>query len=143
MPKNKPARFGIVASRFNREISERLVEGARDFFIRRGAVVSAREIVWVPGAFELPVAALRLARSGKVRAVVAVGCILEGETAHYRYLSEAALNGLIVAGVLSGVPVTCGVITARGWKTARDRSQKRGINRGREAAEAAWEMAQA
>lgn len=135
-------KFGIVASRFNREISERLVEGARDFFLRQGAAVSAREVVWVPGAFELPVAALRLARSGKVRAVVAVGCILEGETAHYRYLSEAALNGLIMAGVLSGVPVTCGVITARGWKAARDRSKKRGVNRGREAAEAAWEMAQ-
>jgi len=136
-------KFGIVASRFNREISERLVEGARDFFLRRGAAVSAQEVVWVPGAFELPVAALRLARSGKVRAVVAVGCILEGETAHYRYLSEAALNGLIMAGVLSGVPVTCGVITARSWKAARDRSQKRGVNRGREAAEAAWEMTQA
>ena len=136
------ARFGIVASRFNREITERLVEGARDFFRERGAAVSSKDIVWVPGAFELPVAALRLARSGKVRAVVAVGCILEGETAHYRYLSQAALEGLILAGVVSGRPVTCGVITARSWKAAQQRSQKRGINRGREAAEAAWEMAQ-
>ena len=141
MPKNRPKRFGVVAGRFNREITDRLVRGALDFFKEKGNPVSSKEVVWVPGAFELPMAALRLARSGKVRAVVAVGCILEGETAHYRYLSAAALQGLMTAGLLSGIPVSCGVITARGWKAARDRSEKRGVNRGREAAQAAWEMA--
>lgn len=134
-------RYGIVASRFNREITERLVEGALDFFRARRVRSSRADLVWVPGAFELPSAALRLARSGRYAGVVAVGCILEGETAHYRYLSAAALSGLLMAGLLSGVPVGCGVITARSWRAALARSQKRGVNRGREAAEATWDMA--
>ncbi len=99
------------------------------------------DVVKVPGAFELPHRALRMASTGRYRAIIAVGCILEGETAHHRYLSQAALSGLALAGVLSGVPVTCGVITARSWKLALARSQPKGLNRGREAAEAAWEMA--
>ena len=92
-------------------------------------------------AFELPHAALRLARGGRYQGIVALGCILEGETAHYRYLSGAVLNGLMTAGLLTGVPVACGVITARSWKAALNRSQRRGLNRGREAAQAVWEMA--
>lgn len=102
---------------------------------------SSLQVAWVPGAFELPGAALRLARSGRCRGVVAVGCILEGETAHYRYLSGAVLQGLMTAGLLAGIPITCGVITARNWKAAWERSQRKGANRGREAAEAVWEMA--
>lgn len=144
MPKSKsaPARYGIVASRFNGEIGRRLVDGAREFFHKKGHPVAAEQVRWVPGAFELPVAALQMARSGRYRAIVAVGCILEGETSHYAYLSQAALQGLMLAGLLTGVPVTCGVITASGWKAAEQRSLKRGINRGREAAQAAWEMTQ-
>jgi len=98
--------------------------------------------MWVPGAFELPVAALRLAKSGKVNAVVAVGCILEGETPHWSYLSQATLQGLTFASVFSGIPVTCGVITARHWKDAVNRAQEKGVNRGWEAAEAAWNLVQ-
>lgn len=134
------SRFGIVAGRFNGEISRRLVEGARAFLLSKKVPLSDRDIVWVPGAFELSVAALQLARTGHYRAVVAVGCILEGETAHHHYLAQATLNGLLTAGLLSGVPVTCGVITAPSWKAALNRSQKKGLNRGREAAAAAWEM---
>ncbi|MBI3312174.1 MAG: 6,7-dimethyl-8-ribityllumazine synthase [Candidatus Omnitrophica bacterium] len=133
-------RYGIVASRFNREITQRLVEGARRFFQRKKVRSTASDVVWVPGAFELPTAALRMARSGRYRGVVAVGCILEGETAHYRYLSGAVLHGLMTAGLLAGIPVGCGVITARSWKAAAARSQERGLNRGQEAAEAVWEM---
>ena len=95
----------------------------------------------MPGAFELPQKAAKMASSGRYRGIVAVGCILEGETPHHRYLSQATLTGLIVAGVTSGVPVTSGVITAGSWKLALARSQAKGLNRGREAARAAWEMA--
>ena len=139
---SRSLRFGIVASRFNQEITERLVEGALRFFRERSLPRSRIDVVWVPGAFELPVMALTLARSGRYRAIVAVGCILQGETPHYRYLSEATLQGLMLAAVLTGIPVTSGVITAQGWDVALRRSQKRGLNRGREAAKCAWELAQ-
>lgn len=127
----------MVASRFNSEITGRLAQGASDFLRKKKAKV---DVVRVPGAFELPRAALRMASTGRYRAIVAVGCILEGETAHHRYLSQAVVSGLALAGVLGKVPVTCGVITARSWKLALARSQPKGLNRGREAAEAAWKM---
>jgi 6,7-dimethyl-8-ribityllumazine synthase len=101
------------------------------------------EVVRVPGAFELPHRAMKMAASGRYRAVVAVGCILAGDTPHHRYLSQAAISGLALAGVLSGVPVTCGVITAQSWSKAMERSRPKGLNRGREAAKAAWEMSRA
>ena len=134
------SRFGIVASRFNPEITDRLVQGAVGFFREKRVPASRVEVVRVPGAFELPIAALRLARSGRYRAVVALGCILKGETPQYGYLSEATFQGLMLAGVLSGVPVRSGVVTAQSWKLAKARSSGR-LNRGREAAAAAWEMA--
>lgn len=141
-----PARsrhFGIVASRFNRPITNSLVEGALKAFGRHGVKSGAVDLVWVPGAFELPAAALRLARTGRYRAIVALGCILAGETPQFEFLANAAYSGLAMAGLLSGVPVTCGVITARRWKQAVERSRESGLNRGGEAADAAWEMANA
>ena len=99
-------------------------------------------MVRVPGAFELPHRAMKMAGSGRYRAVVAVGCVLAGDTPHHRYLSQAVMSGLALAGVVSGVPVTCGVITAQSWKLAMERSKPKGLNRGREAAEAAWEVTQ-
>ena len=134
-------KYGVVASRFNQEISRRLVHGAQEFFRRKGIRFLPKDLVWVPGAFELPIAALRLARTGRYAGIAAVGCILEGETAHYRYLSAAALNGLMTASLLTGVPMGCGIVTARAWKTALARSSPKGLNRGREAAAAVWEMA--
>ena len=130
-----------MASRFNDEITERLVEGALSFFRQRKIAAGDVDVVRVPGAFEFPQAAMRMASSRRYRAVVALGCILEGETSHHRYLSQATLSGLMLAGVLGGVPITCGVITAPSWKRAMARSQPKGVNRGREAAAAAWEMA--
>lgn len=129
-----------MASRFNSEITDRLVQGAREFFRGKKIAAGSLELVEVPGAFELPHQALRMASSGRYRAIVALGCILEGETSHHRYLSQAVMSGLITAGLLSGVPVTCGVITAQNWKLALARSQPKGVNRGKEAAEAAWEL---
>lgn len=139
-----PPRFGIVASRFHYPITERLVQAALEFL--RTKKVSRRqvEVTWVPGAFELPVAALRLARrrgAKKCRAIIALGCILRGGTRNDRYLASATLTGLATASVLTGVPIASGVVTAQSWSIALARSLRRGTNRGREAAQAAWEMA--
>ncbi len=139
---SKRTRYGIVASRFNRELTERLAEGAIRALKTKKISPSKIDLVWVPGAFELASAALHLARSNRYRAIVAVGCIIEGETSHHRHLSGATLTGLITAGVVTGVPVTCGVITASSWKLASARAQKRGVNRGKDAALAAWELTQ-
>ena len=138
----RPARFGIVASRFNEPITKALVDGALKAFRRHGIKRSAVDLVWVPGAFELAGAALKMARTRRYRAIVALGCILAGETPQFEFLAHAAFSGLVLAGLLSGVPVTCGVITAKRWKQAVERSRGNGLNRGGEAADAAWEMAE-
>ena len=137
---SNPGRFGIVASRFNREIIDQLLKGALNRFKTHRVSSTRIDLCWVPGAFELPAAALRMARTKRYQAIVALGCILAGETPQFAYLSEAAYQGLILAGVLSGVPITCGVITAKQWKQALQRARENGLNRGGEAAEAAWEM---
>jgi len=116
------------------------VRGALGFFREKKMPPAQVKVVWVPGAFELAGAAARMARSGRYQAIVAVGCILEGETSHHRTLSQATVSGVMMAGVLTGVPVTCGVITAQSWKLALARSQPKGLNRGREAARAAWAL---
>ena len=134
-------RFGIVASRFNSRITRRLVDGALKEFSGRKVPRAKIDLVWVPGAFELAVAALRMGRSGRYRAIVALGCILAGETPQFAYLSQATFEGLALAGVLSGVPVACGVVTARRYAHALARSRPNGLNRGQEAAQAALEMA--
>ena len=142
MPAAKRSRFGIVASRFNQEITDRLLQGALESFREKQGPRPRVDVVRVPGAFELAGAATRMAKTGRYKAIVAIGCILEGETPHHRYLSQATLTGVMMAGVLTGIPVTCGMITARSWKLALARSQPRGLNRGREAAQAAWELSQ-
>ena len=141
MSSKKSIRFCIVASRFNEEITQLLVQGAYAGFRSQGVARSNVDVVWVPGAFELPGKALQLAKTKKYRAIVAVGCILAGETPQYAYLADATFQGLMTAGLLSGIPVTCGVITAQKWKHAVERSRAGGrMNRGREAAEVAWKM---
>lgn len=144
MSSKRALRYGILASRFNKPITQLLAQGAVSFFKGKGLPLSRLDVRWVPGAFELPVAALRMAKSGRYRAVVAVGCILAGETPQYTYLAQAVFHGLSLAGVLSGVPVTCGVVVAKKWQQAVDRSRPgSAMNRGREAASAAWEVTHA
>ena len=139
-----PPRYGVVASRFNEAITRRLVDSALDFLKRKKVPPRQIRLIWVPGAFELPAAALHLAKSRvKVEAIIAVGCILKGQTRNDQYLAQTTLGGLMAVSVLTGVPVTCGVITAQSWKLALARaSRKGGMNRGREAAQAAWELVQ-
>lgn len=135
-------KFVVLSSRFNKEITERLSDGAVRYLTGRGVRASAIDRREVPGAFELPREAMRLARSRKYHAIIAVGAILEGDTKHYAYLSQTTMTGLMMVSVLTGVPVTCGVITAKNWKQAQARSLLKGTNRGWDAAQAAWELSQ-
>jgi 6,7-dimethyl-8-ribityllumazine synthase len=133
-------RFAIVASRYHEEIGARLVEGARQALRRHGAADKDVLVAWVPGAFELPQAALALARSGRVDALVCVGCVVRGETPHFEYVAGEAARGIGEVGRLTGVPATFGVITAETMDQARARAGGAVGNRGEEAAVAAVEL---
>src|SRR5687767_8020821 len=103
----KDLRVAIVASRFNETISRRLVDGALDCLARHGVPEEALSVTWVPGAFEIPAAAARLAHSGEVDAIVCVGAVIRGQTAHFDYVAGQAMNGIGELSVKSGIPVTC------------------------------------
>jgi 6,7-dimethyl-8-ribityllumazine synthase len=133
-------RFAIVASRFHEEIGKRLVEGAREALRTHGVPDKDVLVVWVPGAFELPQAALALARRGTVDALVCVGCVIRGETPHFEYVAGEATRGIGEVARLTGVPATFGVITANTREQALERAGGRVGNRGEEAALAALEL---
>jgi 6,7-dimethyl-8-ribityllumazine synthase len=134
-------RVAIVASRFNETISKRLVEGALDCLVRHGVPDEAMSVTWVPGAFEIPAAAARLATSGEVDAIVCVGAVIRGQTAHFDYVAGQAMTGIGELSVKSGIPVTCGVLTTENTEQAEDRAGGKMGNKGFEAALAAIEMA--
>jgi 6,7-dimethyl-8-ribityllumazine synthase len=133
-------RFAIVASRFHKEICARLVEGARAALRRHGAADRDVAVVWVPGAFEIPQVARRLAVQGEFDALICVGCVIRGETPHFEYVAGEAARGIADVGLTTGVPVTFGVITAESLAQARDRAGGKVGNRGEEAALAALEL---
>ncbi|MGH2754338.1 MAG: 6,7-dimethyl-8-ribityllumazine synthase [Actinomycetota bacterium] len=137
----KDLRVAIVASRFNETISRRLVEGALDQLTRHGVPDESLSVTWVPGAFEIPVAAGRLAASGEVDAIVCVGAVIRGETAHFDYVAAQAMNGIGRLSETSGIPVTCGILTTENTAQAEDRAGGKMGNKGAEAALAAIEMA--
>lgn len=130
-------RIAVVAGRFNAEVTERLAEGASAALAELGADTSLR---WVPGAFELPLAAHRLASSGEVDAVVCVGAVIRGETDHYTHVATQCAAGLQRAQLDTGVPVIFGVLTTDTVEAALDRAGGKHGNKGAEAAEAAVEM---
>lgn len=125
---------GVIAARYNQEIVEALVESALEALAEHGA--TAEPVLWVPGSFELPLAALSLAETGAVDAVVCLGCVIKGDTAHFEHVSSAAAQGILQASLDSGVPCTFGVLTTYTEGQAKDR-----LDKGREAAETAIEMA--
>lgn len=133
-------RFCLVASRFNRLVVERLVEGARTVMEEAGVEEKDLDLVWVPGAWELPWAAAR-AVDGGYDAVVALGCVIRGETPHFDYICEAATRGLGELTSRSEVPVTLGLLTCDTADQARERAGGSHGNKGAEAAEAALELA--
>ncbi len=137
----KDLRVAIVASRFNETISKRLVDGALDCLARHGVPDEAVSVVWVPGAFEIPAAAQRLAFSGEVDAIVCVGVVIRGETAHFDHVAGQAMNGIGDVGLRSGIPVAAGVLTTENTAQAEDRAGGKMGNKGFEAALAAIEMA--
>lgn len=135
-------RFGIVVSRFNSFITERLLAAAVDALERAGAASKAVDVVHVPGSFELPLAAKKLAATGKYDALIAIGCILRGETAHYDYVCSETARGLQLAQMDSGLPIMFCVLTCDTLEQAIDRAGLKGGNKGFEAGLAAVEMAQ-
>jgi len=137
----KSARFAIVASRFNEFIVDRLVEGAVDMFRRHGVSETRVTVVRVPGAFEIPVTARRVAESGKVDAIVALGCVIRGATAHFDYVAGGASNGCAHVAESTGVPIVLGILTTDTIEQAVERAGTKAGNKGSESALAALEMA--
>lgn len=135
-------RFAVVVSRFNAFITERLLAGALDALERSGAEKDAITVVRVPGAFEIPVAARRLAQSGGYDAVICLGALLRGETRHFDCIASAVTRGISSAGLESGVPVIFGVLTCDTLEQAIDRAGLKSGNKGFEAGMAAVEMYQ-
>lgn len=134
-------RFGIVVSRFNSFITERLLAAAVDALERAGAARKDVAVVRVPGSFELPLTAKKLATTGKYDALIAVGCVIRGETSHYDYVCSETTRGLQLAQMDSGVPIMFCVLTCDTLEQAIDRAGLKGGNKGFEAGLAAIEMA--
>jgi 6,7-dimethyl-8-ribityllumazine synthase len=133
-------RFAIVASRWNDFISSRLVEGALDALERLGADEKQVEVFRVPGAFEIPLLALRLAESEKFDAIICIGTIIRGQTPHFEYIAGEVTRGIGEAGLQTGVPVVFGVVTADTVDQAIDRAGVKLGNKGFEAATTAVEL---
>jgi 6,7-dimethyl-8-ribityllumazine synthase len=134
-------RVAIVVSRFNDFVTERLLDGAQAALADAGVAAGDVEILRVPGAFEIPMAAQRVAEAGKVDAVVCLGCLIRGETPHFEYIASACAHGITAASATTGVPMSFGVLTTNSAEEALERAAPGPANKGREAADAAVEMA--
>lgn len=137
----KGKKFGIVVSRFNNFVTQRLLSGAIDQLKRHGVEESGIEVTWVPGSFEIPVVGLKMARSKKYDALIALGCVIRGETDHYEHVALAVTKGLGEISMQTGVPVVFGVLTCETLEQAIDRAGAKSGNKGAEAALSAIEMA--
>ncbi len=135
-------RFGIVVSRFNSFITERLLSAAIDALERSGAQSGDVDVVHIPGSFELPLSAKKMAQTGKYDALIAIGCVLRGETSHYDYVCAETSRGLQLAQMDTGVPVIFCVLTCDTLEQAIDRAGLKSGNKGFEAGLSAIEMAQ-
>ena len=133
-------RFGLVVSRFNDFISSKLVEGAVDALKRHGAAEEQLLLVKVPGAFEIPLAAKKLAESGKVDAVICLGAVIRGSTPHFDYVAAEVAKGIAVVSLDTKVPVAFGVLTTDNLEQAIERAGTKSGNKGWDAALAAMEM---
>lgn len=137
----KGLKFCIVASRFNDFITSKLTEGAIDALKRHGTSEKDIDLVRVPGAFELPIIARKLAQKGNYNAIIALGTIIRGSTPHFDYVAAEASKGIAVAGMETGVPVSFGVITSDTIEQAIERAGSKAGNKGWDAAMTAMEMA--
>lgn len=136
----KGKRFGIIVSRFNEFISSKLLEGAIDTLAQHGVKEEDVSVVWVPGSFEIPMVAKKLAEGKKYDAVICLGAIIRGETPHFDFIASEAAKGIAKVGMDSDIPCVFGVITTDNLEQALDRAGTKSGNKGREAAKTAIEM---
>jgi len=134
-------KVGIVVARFNELLGSRLLSGAQDALVRHGVAAEDIDIAWVPGAFEIPLVADKLATSGRYDAVIALGVVIRGGTPHFEYVAAEVSKGIAKVALDAGIPVMFGVITADTIEQAVERSGTKAGNKGWEAASAAIEMA--
>lgn len=136
----KGLRFGLVVSRFNNFINDHLLDGALDALTRNGAEEKDLWIIKVPGAFEIPLAAKKMAGSGRYDAVICLGCVIRGDTPHFEYISAEVTKGIAKVSLESGIPISFGVITADNVEQAIERAGTKAGNKGWDAALSAIEM---
>lgn len=133
--------FAIVASRFNEFIVSQLIAGAEDMLVRHGVDTDDITLIWVPGAFELPFAAMQAAKSGKYKAVICLGAVIRGSTSHYDLVCNEAAKGIAQVGLQTGVPVSFGLVTTENIEQAIERAGTKAGNKGADAAMTALELA--
>ena len=137
----KGLKFGIVVARFNEFITNKLLGGALDTLHRHETADSDIDVAWVPGAFEIPIAAKKMAESGKYDAVLCLGAVIRGSTTHYDYVCSEVSKGVAQIGLQTGVPTIFGVVTTENIEQAIERAGTKAGNKGADAAMAAMEMA--
>ena len=137
----KDMKVGIVVARFNEFITSKLLGGALDALHRHEAKDEDIDVAWVPGAFEIPVVAKKMAESGKYDAVIALGAVIRGSTTHYDYVCNEVSKGVAQVGLQTGVPTIFGVVTTENIEQAVERAGTKAGNKGTDAAMAAMEMA--
>ncbi len=133
-------KFALVASRFNEFITSKLIDGAVDTLVRHGVQDAAIDVVWVPGAFEIPAVAKRIAARKKHDAVICLGCVIRGATPHFDYIAAEASKGIASVGMQSEIPVVFGVLTTENIEQAIERAGTKAGNKGSDAAMAAIEL---
>ncbi len=119
-------RFAIVAARFNALVTESLLAGCKDAFVRHGVPADLLDIIWVPGSFEIPLVARKLAAGGRYTAVVCLGCVIRGETPHFDHVAGQAAAGVMQAAMATGVPVIFGILTTDSVEQALNRAGLKG-----------------
>ena len=137
----KGLKFGVVVSRFNEFITKKLLDGAQDALLRHGVSESDIDIAWVPGSFEIPLVAQKLARTEKYDAVICLGTVIRGGTPHFEYIAAEVTKGIAKVGLDTGLPVSYGIITADTLEQAIERAGTKAGNKGFDAAVNAIEMA--
>lgn len=135
------SRFGVVIARFNEFIGTRLLSGFEDAIVRHGGDTNAIDVYWVPGAFELPLAAQSVAQTGRYAVVAALGAVIRGSTPHFDYVAGEAAKGLASTALRTGVPIVFGLLTTDTLEQAIERAGTKGGNKGWEAGVTAIEMA--
>jgi 6,7-dimethyl-8-ribityllumazine synthase len=137
----KGLKFGLVVSRFNEFITQKLLEGAQDALLRHGVAQADIDVAWVPGSFEIPLIAKKLAQTKRYDAIICLGAVVRGGTPHFEYISAEVTKGIAMVGLETGLPVIYGVITADSLEQAIGRAGTKEGNQGFKAAASAIEMA--